>query len=220
MKGRKFTGEDSGNTLYTSLYGTSMNPTLSELDLLEVDPYREGPVQIGDVIFFNPPDTGQFVVHRVVRITPKGIQTCGDKCVSDDPWFLQSDNIKGRVVAAWRCQRRRRIMGGWKGWLVSHFMKRRRILDINLSNLLHPIYHSFSQRAVMQNLLPGRLRPRVVGFKADGSCYRRLLLGNLVVGRYDERSGKWRIKRPFRLFVTGTMLSETKYKSFCKAVTD
>ena len=58
--------------------GTSMNPTLSERDLLEIVPYGERPVRAGDVLFFLSPLGDKHVVHRAVCVTSKGIQTHGD----------------------------------------------------------------------------------------------------------------------------------------------
>ena len=89
-----------------------MNPTIGERDLLEIAPYDKRTIRVGDVILFQPPEGGQPVVHRVVDILPKGIRTCGDNNTHIDPYLLQSTDIIGQVVAAWRGQKRRKIVGG------------------------------------------------------------------------------------------------------------
>ena len=49
--------------------GQSMNPVLLESDLLEVVPYYERKIHIGDVIFFIPPKREYPVIHRITHIT-------------------------------------------------------------------------------------------------------------------------------------------------------
>ncbi len=46
--------------------GTSMNPTLSELDMLEIKAYMDEPIKTGDVVLFRTKTTGLLVVHRII----------------------------------------------------------------------------------------------------------------------------------------------------------
>ena len=178
-----------------------MNPILREMDLLEIAPYVEGPVQIGDVIVFLPPGCDQAVVHRVAGVSREGIRTRGDNSSQQDPWLLRPAAIAGRVVAAWRGQRRRTVAGSRGGRAVAHLMCWGRALDRSVSWLLHPIYRALARGGVVRGLVPARFRARVGVFRAHGRSDMRLLLGGRVVGHYDAGRCQWHIRRPFRLFV-------------------
>jgi hypothetical protein len=186
--------------------GSSMNPTLCEGDLLEIVPRGERPVRTGDVILFLPPEGAQPVVHRVVRVTPHGIQTRGDSSTADDPWLLRPADIVGQVVSAWRGQRRRKVRAGRAGWLLAHAFRWGRALERSVAPLLAPAYYSLVRSGIVRRLLPERLRPRAVIFEANGCRHLRLLLGRRVVGRYDDLHRLWRIQRPFHLFVDARSL--------------
>jgi signal peptidase I len=187
---------------FAAYVGPSMNPTLREPEMLEVVPYDSRPLRVGDVVFFlRPPEADQPVVHRVIRVTLAGISTRGDNNALEDPFLLQPRDIKGRVLAAWRGQKRREIAGGLQGRLTSRWLLCRRILGRGVSYLLHPFYHALSRWGFIAKLLPAPLRPRVVVFQAQDQNQFRLLLGKHVIGRYDDQRGQWQIQRPFRLFV-------------------
>ena len=103
---------DTPVTMFFAAYaGPSMNPTLREPEIMEIMPYAGRPLRVGDVAFFLSPEADQPVVHRIVRVTPAGISTRGDNNTRADTFLLQSKDIKGQVVAAWRGQKRRNIAG-------------------------------------------------------------------------------------------------------------
>ncbi|HEX7503355.1 MAG TPA: SynChlorMet cassette protein ScmC [Acidobacteriota bacterium] len=186
--------------------GPSMNPTLREPEMMEIIPYGSRPLRVGDVAFFLPAGTERPVVHRIIRITPAGISTLGDNNTQKDAFLLQPKCIKGRVVAAWRGQRRRKIAGGLPGRLTSRWLGWRHVLDRGASPLLHPLYHALSHRGFIARVLPSRMRPRIVVFHAQGREQYQLLLGRRIIGRYDERRRQWQIQRPFQLFVDSRAL--------------
>jgi signal peptidase I len=194
-------GKVSGSMFFASYVGSSMNPTLHEPEIIEIMPYDSRPSRVGDVIFFLRPGSSQLVVHRIIRVTPAGITTHGDNHIQEDTFLLQPDSIKGQVVAAWRGQKRRKISSGYEGWLISRWLRWRRILDHNLSILLHPIYHALSRWGLIAWILPASLRPHVVVFHANGRDQFQLLLGQHIIGRYDDQRQNWQIQRPFQLFV-------------------
>jgi SynChlorMet cassette protein ScmC len=186
---------------FAAYVGPSMNPTLREPEIMEIMPYGGSPLRVGDVAFFQPPDAEQPVVHRIVRIAPEGVSTLGDNNTHEDAFLLQPESIKGRVVAAWRGQKRRQIAGGLPGRLASRWLSWRRFIDRGLSPLLHPLYHALSHRGFIARVLPAPLQPRVVVFRTQGREQFQLLLGKRIIGRYDERRHQWQIQRPFHLFV-------------------
>jgi hypothetical protein len=191
---------------FAAYVGPSMKPTLREPETMEIMPYDDRPVRVGDVAFFLSPEVDQPVVHRVVRVTPEGISTLGDNNTQEDAYLLQPERIQGRVVAAWRGQKRRKIAGGLPGRLTSRWLRWRRALDRGASPLLHPLYQALSHRGWIARLLPTPLRPRIVVFHAKGRDRFQLLMGQRVIGRYDDQRQQWQIQRPFHLLVDGRAL--------------
>ncbi len=205
-------GKVHGAAFFAAYIGPSMNPTLREPEIMEIRPYSGGPFRVGDVVFFLPPGTDQPVVHRIIRVTPAGISTLGDNNSQEDSLLLRPENIKGRVVAAWRGQKRRKIAGGYRGLWTSRRHRWRRALDRGVSPLLHPHYQALSHWGLFARVLPAPFRPKVVVFRARGRDQSQLLLGRHVIGRYDDRRHQWQIQRPFRLFVDGRVLSRQQDK--------
>jgi len=186
---------------FAAYFGSSMNPTLREPEIMEIMPYDSRPLRVGDVAFFLPAEAEQPVVHRIVRVTPVGISTLGDNNTQEDTLLLQPKNIKGQVVAAWRGQKRRKITGGLRGRLTNRWLSWRHVIRRGVSPLLHPFYQVLSNLGLIARLLPVPLRPRVVVFHVQGRDQFQLLLGRHIIGRYDDRWQQWRIQRPFKLFV-------------------
>jgi hypothetical protein len=62
-------------------------------------------------------------------------------------------------------------------------------------------YRGFVRSGPFDFLLPGGLKPRPVCFNGRGAATFKLLMGRQTVGHYDYRLKRWRIRRPFRLFV-------------------
>jgi hypothetical protein len=203
---RDLLDHNSDAALFFAHVGPSMNPTLSALDLLEIVPYDGKRIRIGDVVAFISPDKVYPVVHRVVGVIPEGIRTRGDNNSNNDAQFLQPEDIVGRVVAAQRGQKRRRIAGGRFGLLVVYLTRWRFALDRGISRLLHPIYRLLARCGIIRCLLPIRFRPRVIISRVSGCSYPRLLMGNRIVGQYDAHQCQWHIRRPFRLFVDESAL--------------
>jgi SynChlorMet cassette protein ScmC len=191
---------------FAAYVGPSMNPTLREPEIMEILPYDSRPLRVGDVVFFLPPEADRPVVHRVVRVTPAGISTLGDNNTQEDILLLQPKSIKGQVVAAWRGQKRRKIAGGYQGRLTSRRLRWRRVLDRGVSPLLHPLYQALSHRGLIAWLVPAPFRPRVVVFHVRGRDQFQLLLGQRIIGSYDDHRHQWQIQRPFQLFVDGRVL--------------
>lgn len=181
--------------------GSSMNPTLREPEIMEIIPYDSRPLRVGDVAFFMPPDTDQPVVHRIIRMTPEGISTLGDNNTLEDAFLLQPQSIKGRVVAASRGQKRRKIAGGLQGRLIHRWLRLQRVVYRGALPLLHPLYKALSNTGLIVRLLPSLFRPRVVVFRLEGRDQLQLLLRQRVIGRYDDQRHQWRIQRPFHLLV-------------------
>jgi hypothetical protein len=194
-------GRETGDVLLFAHRGSSMNPTLHESDLLEIAPYGEQTVRVGDVIVVAPPDGEHLVVHRVVRVAPEGVCTRGDNNPGNDGWCLRRDQVIGRAVAARRGRKRRRIRGGGTGRAWARLLYWRRSCNRAASALLRPVYRGLARSEIVRRLAPPFLRPRLIVFRAGEGSRLRLLLGRRIVGQYEAGGGRWRIRRPFRLFV-------------------
>lgn len=190
-----------GTMFFAAYVGPSMNPTLREPEMMEVVPYGNRPLRVGDVVYFLPPQNDRPVVHRLVRVTSAGMTTLGDNNTQEDTFLLQPKDIQGQVVAVWRGQKRREIAGGLQGQLTSRWLRWRRIPVNRVSHLLHPLYCALSRYGLIARLLPAPFRPRVVVFQTQGQDQFRILWGQHVIGRCDDQKRQWQIKRPFRLFV-------------------
>lgn len=195
-----------GAIFFAGYTGPSMHPTLREPEIMEIVPCDSRPVRVGDVALFQSRAADHLVVHRIVRVTPAGLATLGDNNAREDAFLVQPQDIKGRVVAAWRGQKRREIAGGLQGRLTVRWLRWRRVLDRGVSTLLHPPYRAVSRSGLIARLSPAPLRPRVVVFHARGRDRFQLLLGRRVIGRYDDQKHQWWIRRPFRLLVDERIL--------------
>ena len=178
-------------------FGTSMNPTLCELDILEIEPYGKQPVRVGDVIFFVPPDWNRPAVHRVVRATSEGIRTRGDNNNLIDSWIVFPEDVLGRVVRATRGNRRRPIYGGRIGWLWAVGVRIFKVL-VKLPSLF---YHFLARSGLIKHLCPLHKRMRIISINQSAGKELQLLLGRWLVGRCRPGMDQWWIRRPFRLFV-------------------
>ncbi|WP_199422789.1 signal peptidase I [Actinotalea solisilvae] len=85
-----------GCTTLTIVSGRSMEPTFYTGDLVVS---RCGPVEVGDVITYSPPDVGGArVIHRIVDGTADGWVVQGDNNDFLDPWTPTEENILGSAV--------------------------------------------------------------------------------------------------------------------------
>jgi hypothetical protein len=197
--------------------GTGMNPTFQGPELLEVQPYGVRRVRPGDVVCYESPATGKTVVHRVVstggRRTGDGgpkdeIRTRGDNSRADDCGLLRAGDIIGRVTAAQRGARRRAIRGGWTGLVALRCVRLGQGIRRSASFLPHELYDLATGLGPFHYLLPRRFRPRLVRFDARCRVVLKLLSGRRTVGQYDAIWKRWRIRRPFRLFVDEQTLTD------------
>ena len=193
--------------------GPSMNPTLKSGDGINVIPYGKKKIRIGDVIVFPSPTGDHNVIHRVVSVDSQGIRTRGDNNSNIDPWTLSQDGIIGHVFLAQRGNRCLSIHGGLKGLLYSLGIRATRMIDSNISSLLHPAYHWLSRRGVFRPWLSTRKQVRVLSFNRPNGTEFQLQMGRRVIGRLLPGSSQWLIRRPFRLFVDEASLPENRSKS-------
>lgn len=85
-----------GCTTLTIVSGQSMEPTYRTGDLVVA---RCGPVEVGDVIVYSPPNVGGArVIHRIVDGDADGWVVQGDNNDFLDPWQPTAEHIHGSAV--------------------------------------------------------------------------------------------------------------------------
>lgn len=182
-------------------HGMSMNPYLHESDILEVVPYDNQPIKVGDVILFPHPQKKQNVVHRVTAIRTDGVCTRGDSNPTKDDWKTAQNHIQGRVVAAWRGNRFIEITGGVLGRLTAAIT----YLGHRILYLCYPLvrrtYFTLKRSNLLIKVLPNRYQPRIIAFHTSFGTRKKMLIGKRIVGFYKRPMKKWQISPFYRLFI-------------------
>lgn len=184
--------------------GPSMNPTLMEPELMEVCPVLADKIRTGDVIFFqHPQNRTKYLVHRVVAASNGVFRTRGDNNRHTDTFSVTADQIIGVVIASWRGERRRIINGGGAGRLTSWVLVGRIYAFLIGRRLLVKPYHLLSRicSPLAQRMLRDKLQPRIIHYPAQAHWRCQLFIGNKLIGGFNAETGKWEIRRPYRLFV-------------------
>ncbi len=80
--------------------GCSMLPLLRQnRDTVVIKPVTE-PLKVNDVVFYKR-DNSEYVLHRIVKITPNGYIIRGDNCYYDET-DIKDDNILGILSGYYR----------------------------------------------------------------------------------------------------------------------
>lgn len=83
---------------FVAVASGSMQPLFDTNDLVLVQNFEHS-YNIGDIIFFNNPDTYVPYTHRIAKIKENGkIRTAGDAIGFMDYWELDKKDIQGKVV--------------------------------------------------------------------------------------------------------------------------
>jgi hypothetical protein len=198
-----------GKLRYVCL-GNAMAPTLTEGDILEVEPCDRRRVGPGDVVCFKSPENGETCVRRVASVErqrtkdegPRDvILTRGDNCETNDPWLLRAEDITGRVVAARSGSRRRPVSGGVPGRATVVLLDGLRPLWA-LGRRLHLRLRDLAAGVGPVGwIVPRHPRFRVLEFNGRHCADVKLFFGKLEVGRYGSFPEAWRIRRLFRPLV-------------------
>lgn len=99
--------------------GSSMHGTFKPGDKLTVEKVPFDRIKKGDLVVFrrNAGKESDFIVHRVVAITAKGLATRGDNCHERDAEPAAPEQIVGRVTRYDRGGKARKAGNGWRGRL-------------------------------------------------------------------------------------------------------
>ncbi len=186
--------------------GSNMVSLMKDGDRLQVVPYGERKVRVGDVIAFSAPTGGRRVCRRVVAAERQGFRTSGDRGYDEDPWLLTRDGIIGRIAYRRRGNRRRRIYGGFPGWVFAFSVRAYHALGEYLCLLTRPAFHRLMQHSLIGHLVGGRIRPRIVSISRPEGTEMHLVWRHRLVGRLLPGKNRWDISRPYRPFVDSAKL--------------
>ncbi len=178
--------------------GPSMYPTLRVGDGLVVMPYQGRPIKKGDLVVFKSPQDGKQVVHRVIRITERGIQTRGDNNRLPDPYELKPTDILGRVVKVRRGGRTLFKYNGFIGQQVAMFRRGKNRIGRFLYRLFSIPYQKI---APLHLPLIKAEHLRVAVFHKNGNAQQVLMFGHRLIGRRQSTDQPWVIRAPWRYFI-------------------
>ena len=199
-KSRLGAPDQSDNSAVWYVYtGSSMYPTLRELDLFEVLPLAGRAVKPGDVILFHLEDQSRAIVHRAIQLATGGIHTQGDHNTAIDDDIVLPENVIGRVVRIHRGRKMLPIASGclWRTRLAIHKM----LIALYSWVAMRVRPSLVTMRAACARFLAGWLQPKIVRYTTPAGTITRMLLRHTVIGQYDPASRRWRIKAPYRLFI-------------------
>ena len=188
--------------------GPSMLPTLRPLDRLKLIDYGKRPIRPGDVIVFRSPTDGRRLTHRVIRSKARKIVTRGDNNDRNDPWVLRPEEVQGQVVFARRNGRWIVIRGALEGRIRAAGIRFIRQNIRMVYRLTGGIYRKVTRNRGIRLKLPFRDIYRILSFQRPEGTEFQLLVGSLLVARRSEKSGRWRLYRPYAWFLDDKSLPE------------
>jgi signal peptidase len=174
--------------------GNSMKPTLSEPIILEV--FRAEQYNRGDVVVFSDRNS-HTIVHRIVKLTESNFITRGDNNLMDDEPIVQA-NISGKVVAAYRGEKRYRLSEGKNGYRLHRYLQVQKAILRYPQRILSIVYHLLCRTNFFAKLLPLKFKFKIIQYQNNQA---QVHLGKILVGWYDVRRQNWIIFRPWRIFI-------------------
>ncbi len=192
--------------------GSSMNPTLKDLDIVEFVPYRDREMKRGDVVVIQPTDgEEQKVIHRIVTIKGQAIITQGDNNLERDREDLAPSNILGYVTSVRRRNQHLKIQQGMLGYIRFLWINSKKKLHSNLLRSLHyPYQWLYSSESVVR-VFSRFLNYRTVVYDGSEKSEIQLFIGSLQIGRLRHGSNTWEIMPPFRFMINPSLLPPSQY---------
>jgi len=198
---RQFSALDDQGEVYYIYRGLSMNPTFYEPELLTIEPYNGKEPTKGDIICYPVDHKDELTVHRIITVQGSEIKTRGDNNDFADNYTVNRDAVIGRVVASRRGKETRTIYSGFAGILDMYWRRSYRKINHYISKLLYTSYHYLAASGIFRKLKPRNMIFKVAVFQRYSMQYVKLILNGRTVGNYNFRDLKWKINRPYRLFV-------------------
>ncbi len=203
------------DTIIVNYFGNSMSPTLNHPDLLIVSSYKGQTLNVGDVIYYQPPAIEPKTVHRIIASIPEGFVTRGDGNNANDAYILNRNDIIGIVTAARSYNKHRVVAGGKKGLLIAYRCRFAKWLHHQLSFLLGGTYRRLVSSGFFYNRLPAWLKPQIFEFKRQFlPPILKLIIKGYVIGQFNPQQKNWQLNRLWKLLIDTSTLPIARDLSF------
>jgi signal peptidase I len=187
--------------------GSSMKGTFKPGDKLIIETIPLIQVKRGDLIIFRiiGQEREDFIVHRVVDLTPKGLVTRGDNCLEQDKELVAEENIYGRVI---KYDRKGKIYRTWNsrlGMMWAGALHGRLQIIRNLKFFLRKPYLMIRESGIVAQLWQPEIE--VMHFETpDGPLIKYVHKGRTVAIYWTEEN-RWQIQRLYDLVIWPRFIS-------------
>ncbi len=198
---------------YSTCIGPSMYPTLRPGDGIQIAGYQKmDEMRVGDVIVYPHPTKPTDVVHRIVEIGPGWVRTRGDNNNSVDPYTVIYRDIAGKVVSVKRKTRLIPIRGGRIGYFVHKVGLLRRFFLDNGSTPIKAVSKVIVNSGI-SNVFNPFMKTKVLQIRRGNEMEWILMVGKRAAGRRSAESENWRIRFPYKYFISRRFLSRAISRS-------
>jgi len=192
-------GNNTSDKNLTVIYsGNAMFPTLKEPELLKIESYLSNIPRIGDIICYFSVEKHKKCIRRVINIK-QGIIISGDNPNISEKIYILPEQILGKAVFSFVNNKKRRLIGGYSGFVLHHMLKLCNITSNSQFKLykdcLYQIKNIFFKIITKKN-------PRLIIFyKKNKILSIRLYVKNLFIAEYHFHRNQWIIKYPYSLWI-------------------
>ncbi len=185
--------------------GRSMEGTFAFGDRLVIDPSDEVPIDVGDILVYQPPDEEgktRYVVHRVVEKTRDGFVVQGDRNRFADPCPVHREHVVGKVVAVSRSGETVELPSRVPPLRSQkpHGLSR---LGSSLLRLAKPLLRGPYGKLRESGLLHRLWRPaiRSARFQTRHGMEVKYVFKDRTVGLYNPANRRYAARKPYDLFL-------------------
>jgi len=181
-----------------------MKGTFKPGDKLTIEKIPINQVRKGDAIIFRiaKKDEDDFVVHRVVDLTPNGLVTRGDNSRKQDTELVAEENIYGRVIAYDRKGNICRTWNGRLGMMRAGALHGRLQFTQILMFFLRKPYLMIRESGIAAKLW--RPEIEIIRFKTSNGPLIKYVHKDITVAIYWTDKNRWWCRRPCPTATSGS----------------
>ena len=180
-----------------------MNPLFKTGDILYIE--KESRLSPGDVVVYSNPLNGSLTVHRIIFVREGSYITRGDNNLKQDPCPIDDSQIKGRVVAFSRGEKKILLKRGRKALFHSkkkwYLKKILRFVRRIFAKLFRRIYFTGTTFKILNLFYRGKIL--VVEFKDNSSSFHKYVVNGRTVAAGIESQGIFFCRKPYDLIIPG-----------------
>jgi len=171
-------------------------------EILDVLPCQSGGIRAGDLVCCRVPHSVDFAVLRALEASNGTVSAAADRDPRQDAFPVPASKIVGRVVVAEQGGRTKTVARGRHGRL-ERVVARCRARGLGLIEAVERDTAGAVARLFPRFVCPGL---RVMLFHDRPWPRLALMAGSGIVGRFDIREDRWRVRRPFGILVSAAEL--------------